>query len=77
MRTAMDRKYFVLVRQAMETASLANDLAMNANYRKDVDDVTRPRLDSLLDAVFHARTLLFHAVSSQMKNDPQERDIPL
>lgn len=71
----MDRRYFILVRQAQETAGLANDLAKNANFRRDVDDATVHYLDELLEAVNHARMALYHAVSRQMRNDPQEREI--
>lgn len=73
----MDRRYFVLVQKAQETAGLANDLVKNANYRRDVDDETVHYLDDLLEVVNHARVVLYHAVSRQMRNDPQERDIKL
>lgn len=73
----MDRLYFTLIRDAMEVAGLCNDLANNANYRKDVDEATQPSLHSLCDAVFHVKTLLYHAVGRQMANDPQQREIDI
>lgn len=73
----MDRLYFTLVRDAIEVAGLCNSLATNANYRKDVDEATQPSLHSLCDAMFHVKTLLYHAVGRQMANDPQQREIDI
>lgn len=73
----MTRKYFKLVEKAMEIASLANSLAMNANYRQDVDEETRHHLDEYIQAVESARRVMFLAVSRQMSHDPQERDIDI
>lgn len=61
----------------MEIASLANSLAMNANYRQDVDEETRHHLDEYIQAVESARRVMFLAVSRQMSHDPQERDIDI
>lgn len=71
----MDRLYFKLIEEAHDVAALANSLAMNANYRQDVDELTRPRLAELHKAVSDVQQLLFRAVCRQMKNDPQERNI--
>lgn len=73
----MNRTYFKLTQKAMEVASLANDLAMNANYRQDVDEDTRRYLDEYMEAIEHARSVMFLAVSRQMSHDPQERDIDI
>lgn len=73
----MDRLYFKLIEEAHDVAALANSLAMNANYRQDVDEATRPRLAELHKAVSDVQQLLFRAVCRQMKNDPQERDIDI
>lgn len=73
----MIRTYFLLTQKAMEVASLANDLAMNANYRQDVDEDTRRYLDKYMEVIEQARRLMFLAVSRQMSHDPQERDIDL
>lgn len=73
----MDRMYFKLIEEAHDVAALANSLAMNANYRQDVDEKTRPRLVELHKAVSDVQQLLFRAVCSQMSNDPQERDIEI
>lgn len=73
----MIRTYFKLTQKAMEVASLANDLAMNANFRPDVDEDTRRYLDEYMAAVEHARSVMFLAVSRQMSHDPQERDIDI
>lgn len=73
----MDRMYFKLVEKAIEVASLANALAMNANYREDVDAATRPELRTLHQAASDLQQMLFKAVCRQMGNDPQERDIDI
>lgn len=73
----MIKAYFKLTEKAMEIASLANNLAMNANYRPDVDEETRRYLDEYMAAIEHARSVMFLAVSRQMSHDPQERDIDL
>lgn len=73
----MIKTYFKLTEKAMEIASLANSLAMNANYRQDVDEETRRHLDEYIQAVESARRVMFLAVSRQMSHDPQERDIDI
>lgn len=73
----MDSRYFRLVRQAQEVAALCNDLAMNANHRPDVDASTQKYLEEYEEAIGHARSLMFLAVSRQMAHDPQERDIDI
>lgn len=73
----MDRMYFKLIEVAHEVASLSNSLAMNANFREDVDAATAPHLMEIYKRVSDVQQLLFRAVCSQMANDPQERDIPI
>lgn len=73
----MDRMYFKLVEVATEVVGLANALAMNANYREDVDAATRPELMTLHKAVYDVQQMLFKAVCRQMSKDPQERDIDI
>ena len=73
----MDRLYFKLIEVSHDVAALANSLAMNANYRQDVDEETRPRLAELHKAVSDVQQLLFRAVCHQMSHDPQERDIEI
>lgn len=73
----MNRTYFKLVEKAMDLAGLANHLAMNANFRPDVDEDTRRHLDEYMEAIEHARSVMFLAVSRQMSYDPQERDIDI
>ena len=73
----MNRTYFKLVEKAMDVAGLANHLAMNANFRPDVDEDTRRYLDVYMAAVENARSVMFLAVSRQMSHDPQERDIDI
>lgn len=73
----MDRLYYEIVEEAMETAQLANHLVMNANYRDDVDEETRRHLLDYYYAVHSARDTMYHAVGRQMAKDPQERDIPI
>ena len=71
----MDRLYFKLVEKCADCVCLANALAMNANYREDVDQETRKFLPQYFEAVEKARSVLFMATSRQMKNDPTERDL--
>lgn len=73
----MNRTYFKLVEKALDVAGLANHLAMNANYRQDVDEDTRRYLDKYMEVIETARSLMFLAVSRQMSHDPQERDIDI
>lgn len=73
----MNRTYFKLVEKALDVACLANHLAMNANYRQDVDEDTRRYLDEYMEAIEHARSVMFLAVSRQMSHDRQERDIDI
>lgn len=73
----MDRLYFKIIEEAHDVAALANSLAMNANFRQDVDEKTRPCLVDLHKAISDVQQLLFRAVCRQMKNDPQERDIDI
>lgn len=73
----MDRMYFKLAEKAIEVAGLANALAMNANYREDVDAATRPELRTLHKALSDAQQMLFRSVCRQMGNDPQEREIDI
>lgn len=73
----MIRTYFKLIEKAIEVASLANSLAMNANFRPDVDEDTRRYLNEYMEAIEHARSVMFLAVSRQMSHDPQERDIDI
>lgn len=73
----MDRLYYKIIEKAMDVAGLANHLAMNANYRDDVDQETRPYLKQYLEAIEHARSVMFLAVSRQMSKDPTERDLPI
>lgn len=73
----MDRMYFKLVEVATEVVGLANALAMNANYREDVDAATCPELRTLHKAVSDVQQMLFKAVCRQMSKDPQERDIDI
>lgn len=71
----MDRLYFKLVEKCTDLVVMANSLAMNANFREDVDQETRKHLLQYYEAVETARSVLFRAVSRQMKNDPTERDL--
>lgn len=73
----MTSTYFNLTQRAMEVALLAYDFATNANYRPDVDEDTRRYLDEYMEAIEHARRIIFLALSRQMSHDPQERDIDI
>lgn len=73
----MDRMYFKLIEVAHEVASLSNSLAMNANFREDVDAATAPHLMEIYKRVSDVQQLLFRAVCSQMANDPQQREIDI
>ena len=73
----MDRLYKNIIEKTMDVERLAIQLAMNAYHRDDVDQQTRPYLTQYLEAIEHARSVMFLAVSRQMSNDPTERDIPI
>ena len=73
----MDKRYFKLMEKAAEIAGLCSDLAMNANYRADIDAATRPRLAEYLEAIENLRFMMYLAVSRQGRDDPQERDVDI
>lgn len=73
----MNRTYFNLTQRAMEVALLAYDFAMNANFRPDVDKDTCRYLDEYMEAIEHARRIIFRALTRQMSHDPQERDVDI
>jgi len=73
----MDSLYFKLIEVAHEVASLSNSLAMNANFREDVDAATAPHLMELYKRVLDVQQFLSLAVYRQMANDPQQREIDI
>lgn len=73
----MDRRYFGLIDKANDIAILATAIARNANYRDDVDAMTRPFLVFIDEELERCRRVLKEQVSRQMSKDPTERDIDI
>lgn len=70
----MDRLYFKIVEASTELARNANYLAMNANYRDDIDQATCPILPQIYEAVSNARKVIEVALIRQRMTDPVVRD---
>lgn len=66
----MDRLYFKLVDESTNLVTSANFLAMNANYRDDIDQATRPILPQIYKAVSNARKVIELALIRQRMTNP-------
>lgn len=73
----MDRRYFDLIERCEECVILANNMARNANYDKDVESYSTARLQDLLTMVSEVRTQLMYEVHSQTSNEPWDREIDI
>lgn len=73
----MDRRFFDLIEKCEECAILANAMARNANYSKDAESYSTPRLQDLCTMVSHVQQQLMYEVHSQTSHEPwiQEIDI--
>ena len=73
----MDRRFYDLIEKCEECAILANAMARNANYSKDAESYSTPRLQDLLTMVGQVQQQLMYEVHSQTSHEPwiQEIDI--
>ena len=73
----MDRRFYDLIEKCEECAILANAMARNANYSKDAEAYSTPRLQDLLTMVGQVQQQLMYEVHSQTSHEPwiQEIDI--
>lgn len=73
----MDRRFFDLIEKCQECAILANAMARNANYSKDAESYSTPRLQDLCTMVGQVQQQLMYEVHSQTSHEPwiQEIDI--
>lgn len=70
----MDRLYFKIALAATDLSMKANYLAMNANYREDIDQATCPFLPQIYEVVNNAVEVLNLALMRQRITDPNVRD---
>lgn len=70
----MDSLYFKIVEEATELAKNANYLAMNSNYRDDMDQAIGPFLPQIYEVVHSARDFITSALMRQRITDPNVRD---
>ncbi len=71
----MDKRFFDLIERCEECVILANNLARNANFDKDIESYSTARLQDLLTMVSGLRTQLMYEVHSQTSNEPWDREI--
>ena len=73
----MDRRFFDLIEKCQECAILANAMARNANYSKDAESYSTPRLQDLCTMVSQVQQQLMYEVHSQTSNEPWIREIDI
>lgn len=66
--------YFKIVEKTMDLAMKANYLAMNAIYREDIDQATRPFIPSIYEVVNNAVEVLNLALMQQRITDLELKD---
>lgn len=71
----MDRRFFDLIEKCEECVILANAMARNANYDKDIESYSTARLQDLCTMVSEVRTQLMYEVHSQTSSEPRDREI--
>lgn len=73
----MDRRFFDLIERCEECVILANAMARNANYDKDIESYSTARLQDLCTMVSQVQQQLMYEVHSQTSHEPciQEIDI--
>ena len=76
-RPRMDRRFFDLIEKCQECVILANAMARNANYDKDIESYSTARLQDLCTMVSEARTQLMYEVHSQTSKEPWDREIDI
>ena len=65
----MDNRYFDLIARCEDCVILANALARYANYSKDAESYSTPRLHNLLTMVGNVEQQLMYEVHMQTGND--------
>ena len=73
----MDRRYFDLIEKCEECVILANAMARNANFDKDIESYSTARLQDLCTMVGEVRTQLMYEVHSQTSKEPWDREIDI
>lgn len=73
----MDRRFFDLIERCEECVILANNMARNANFDKDIESYSTARLQDLCTMVSEVRTQLMYEVHSQTSNEPWDREIDI
>lgn len=73
----MDRRYFDLIEKCEECVILANAMARNANFDKDIESYSTSRLQDLCTMVGEVRTQLMYEVHSQTSKEPWDREIDI
>ena len=76
-RYNMDRRFFDLIEKCEECVILANAMARNANYDKDIESYSTARLQDLCTMVSEVRTQLMYEVHSQTSHEPWDREIDI
>lgn len=73
----MDRRFYDLIEKCEECAILANAMARNANYSKDAESYSTPRLQDLLTMVGQVQQQLMYEVHSQTSYEPWNQEIDI
>ena len=73
----MDRRFFDLIEKCEECVILANAMARNANFDKDIESYSTARLQDLCTMVSEVRTQLMYEVHSQTSSEPWDREIDI
>lgn len=66
----MDRMFFILIQELHDCATLANALALNANYDAMYDECMKDKLVDLHNEAHKLQQLLFSAVRHQTAGEP-------
>ena len=73
----MDKRFFDLIEKCEECVILANAMARNANFDKDIESYSTARLQDLCTMVGEVRTQLMYEVHSQTRSEPGDREIDI
>lgn len=73
----MDKRFFDLIEKCEECVILANAMARNANFDKDIESYSTARLQDLCTMVSEVRTQLMYEVHSQTSKEPWDREIDI
>lgn len=73
----MDRRFFDLIEKCEECVILANAMARNANYDKDIESYSTARLQDLCTMGSQLQQQLLYEVHSQTSHEPWIREIDI